>query len=191
MRGAGPARILLTGALITSLSMLVGCEDGGGTPSAPEPEVQEGGAAGGQLESSMSGWLSRTYRCEQQECIDATKVALANLQLIVHEESGAIFRRVFETTSEEDGTNAIIEVSDLTKETSRIGIKVGYLLGNEDASRRIHSEILSVLESETAVRQEKKKKWTGLSGLVVLPAPSPTEAEPPEATAEADGEEDG
>lgn len=160
--------------LVVVLAVLVaghGC--GGPSPQAPSelPGEAKPGAADG-FETSLLGYMSRTYQGDQEQSLSSTRAALAKLGLTVVEESGGIFRRSFEVESE-DGTGVSLEVAELTKDSTRITIKVGFLLGNADAARRIHSEIEAELAQRRGEAADKRKRWKGVSELVVRPEPSP------------------
>lgn len=134
-----------------------------GKDASPEP--------GHQLETSILGFVSKAYVGTQDQCLSSTRAALTNLHLKINRESGAIFKREFEVEAE-DGTTAVIDVSELTKASSRVTIKVGYLLGDEDAARRIHSEIEAEIASRRHEASEQSRKWKGVRDLEVQPTPS-------------------
>jgi hypothetical protein len=45
-----------------------------------------------------------------------------------------------------------------------VSVKVGYLLGDRDAERRVHSEIEGELAAKRKETEERKRRWQGLSG---------------------------
>jgi len=127
------------------------------------------------VEASFTGSVSKVYSGDLGRCVAAAKAALQKLAIKVTEESGAIFKKTLDGEGP-DGTVVSVKVTEVGKTTTRITVKVGRLFGDEDAGRRIHSEI----ESELAGRGPGKS-WTGFSSfgdmLRATPAPAP-EASP-------------
>jgi hypothetical protein len=128
-------------AVVAALALLVACSGGGGAGGEAEkhPEPQKP-AAGGEFELSWFGLLSKTYDGGLASCADATKQALRRLDIGITEEKGGIFQTTFEAESK-DGTSLVVILKELGKTSTRIGVKVGYLLGDKDAAQRIHSEL--------------------------------------------------
>jgi hypothetical protein len=122
-------------------------------------------APGTGIETSWTGYVSKTYDGSLDFVVGATRAAVQKLGLRLIDESPGLFRMSFDVESQ-GGESAVIQISELTKTTARVSIKVGYLLGNQDAARRIHSEI----EAEWNVRH----KWIGVPGAPGVPTPPST-----------------
>ena len=152
------------------LLALAGCGKSGEPPQAAAPP---GGAPpGGKpvYQVSLTGYVSKVYACDHQLCVNASKAALQRLGLRVNEESGGLFKKHFDVEGA-DGTSAAVDVVELGKTSSRVSIKVGYLLGDRDAAERIHSEI----DGEVGARSGQSIQTTGDWGA----APTPAAAPPP------------
>src|SRR5262245_39406355 len=117
---------MLSTALVAVLIGLIGLGGCGGSsppvPNQPSGEVKPDATEG--FETSLLGYMSRTYEGDQEQSLSSARAAIAKLGLTVIEESGGIFRRTFELESE-DGTGVNVEVAELTKDSTRVTIKVG------------------------------------------------------------------
>ena len=170
-----------SGRLVFAILLVVGACGGGGN-------IGGGGAGGGQkpegdkppdakspvFETSWLGNLSKTYDGELSQCTEATRAALRNLDLEVTKDEPGMFEKTLEAESK-DGTSLVVTLKEVTKDTTRISIKVGYLLGDKDAARRIHSEIEDQVSSRRAEADERKRRWR--SGALPPPGGPPPPAQ--------------
>lgn len=137
---------------------------GGGKPSEQQPAP-----AGAEFESSLTG-LSRTYEGDHDLSVEATKAALKRLGLNVTDESGGVFKKTLDAESQ-DGTSVVVQLAGLSKGSTRISVKVGYLLGDRDAAQRIHSEVEAELEARRGAVREMQRKWGGGAGPTTTTLP--------------------
>lgn len=149
---------MIVGLLFLPL-VLAACGD-----KLPEDEPVEKAEG---IETSFTGSVYKTYDGNLQRSISAVKSAFQKLSLRMVDESGAIFKKSLEAESA-DGTNVSVSVTEVTKNSTRIGIKVGRLFGDEDAARRIHSEV----EAELASGRQPGKAWGGFSSFGRKSGPS-------------------
>ena len=154
--GLGPLGSCITLCILTLVFGGIGC---GGKPPEEEPAEKAD-----DVETSLGGSVSKTYKCDLAQCVGAATSALQTLNIRVLNESGAIFKKSLDAESQ-DGISIGVQVTEMTKETTRISIKVGRLFGDEYAARRIHNEI----ESELATHGVSKQKWQGFSGFGKIP----------------------
>lgn len=133
------------------------------------------------FEASMLGVVSRSYEGNLESTLDAVHTALRKLDVDVTEEQGGMFEKSLEAEGS-DGTALVVTVKELAKDQTRVGVKVGYLLGDEDAARRIHNEIGDELSSRRSETDARKKRWrssvTGATGATattttIAPAGAP------------------
>jgi predicted small lipoprotein YifL len=141
---------LLAAALLLGLAA---CGKGGAPEQAPEDPAA---AKQDKIETSTMGAASKVYPCTLPQAAAAARSALKALNIRVTDESGGIFKTSLDAESR-DGTSVTAEITETTKTTTRIEIKVGRLMGDVDAARRIHSEI----ESELAGTSREKPGWGG------------------------------
>lgn len=59
----------------------------------------------------------------------------------------------------QDGTSLVASVKELSKDQRRVSVKVGYLLGDGDAARRILSEVEGRLAAAKAEAEERRRRW--------------------------------
>jgi hypothetical protein len=144
----------------------------GATPPTEAPAPLEG------YDVSLTGYVSKTYDADLDAGVASVKAALATLQFHVLQESGALFEKTFEIESE-DGTSVVVKVAAVTKSTTRISVKVGYLFGNQDAARRIHSEIEAEIAGHRQESKDKARRWGRSVGADPIARPSPSPAPPP------------
>jgi hypothetical protein len=124
--------------LLTCVVTAPGC--GKGAPDKPPPDKTK------NVDASFTGTVYKVYDGNLAQCIAAVKAALQTLGLKVVDESGAIFKKSLDAESQ-DGTAVGIVLTEMTKTTTRVGIKVGRFKGDTDSARRIHSEIESELHA--------------------------------------------
>jgi hypothetical protein len=148
----------LAAALLLALAVGCGSGSGGQDKGGAPPEQKQAGGDG--FATTWLGLLSRTYDGDLALCVDTVKASLRKLDIEVSGEEGGIFERTLEAESR-DGTSLIVIVKEVTKGTTRVGIKVGYLLGDRDAARRIHSEIEAELGLRRAEDEKRRRRWAG------------------------------
>lgn len=152
-RRARPARQLLAAAVLVAAC-------GGGAPAQGDKAAPPDAAAQGDgFEVSMLGYVSRTYDGDLASAVDGTRAALRQLGLQVTDESGGIFEKTLEAESAEGSLVAVAK--EVARGRTRVAIKVGYLLGDRDAARRIHSEVETALGARAAEAEERKRRWRG------------------------------
>jgi Protein of unknown function (DUF3568) len=155
-RAAGRAVVLAAG-----LGLLVGgCGGGGGGGggSAPAQGDKAPAAKADGFQTSMFGYVAKTYDGELGQCVDAAKAALKKLGLEVTDEGGGIFEKSLDAEAR-DGTSLVVRVKELSRGTTKVSIKVGYLLGDGDAARRIHSELEGELAARRDEAAERQRRW--------------------------------
>ena len=147
LRGAGFA--LLPALVLT----VAACGWGGGASSGGEKKGDQPkpAAAPNGFETSVFGHLSKTYDAGLTPSVEVVKEALKRLAIDVVDEKAGIFGTTLEGESK-DGTSLVVVLKELSKSTTRISVKVGYLLGDKDAALRIHSEIQAGFDARKAVR---------------------------------------
>jgi len=121
-----------TGGLLglVLLMMVTSC----GKESQLPAEGEEQGETQPEFEESFLGYLSKTYEGSHDRCAAATRSALEKLELKVVNESGDMFGRTFEA---EGGDVAIVvELAPVSKTSTQVSVKVGYLFGDKTAAQR-------------------------------------------------------
>jgi hypothetical protein len=131
--------------------------------SKPEDPKQGQPPQDGGVEASWTGSVSKLYPSSLDMGVAASKTAAQKLNLRVSGENAGFMKRTLDVGSDE--MSVVIEVAEVTKESTRISVKVGWF-GDADASRRIHSEI----EAEIGNLKKQRKFPLGFSGAVA-PAP--------------------
>jgi hypothetical protein len=129
----GGRRSVVTAALALAIAVAAGA------CSQKKPDDKPADKADG-VEVSYTGYVSKTYPGDLVGCGSATKSALQKLNVSVANESGGVFKETLSGSSS-DGTSITVKIAELSKTATRISVKVGYFLGDEDAGRRILSEI--------------------------------------------------
>ena len=142
---------------------LGGC---GGSEEKAAPAEPAPGATTDGIETSWSGYLSKTYDGDLAFLVEAIRGALTGLHIDIGQESEG-FRSVSFEGESQDGTSLIVDVSEVTKDLTRVSVKVGYFLGQRDAARRVHSEI----EDEIAGFRKSGKRPTHGWGSFVTEKP--------------------
>ena len=172
-RGTGPQRVI---ALL--LFLVVGCNwmGGGGKEKSEAPAPQGAADAAAGFETGWLGHVSRTYPGGLAETTDAAKTALKRLNIDIDPDQPGMFETTLEGESR-DGTSLIVIVKEVTRDTTRVAIKVGYLLGDGDKSRRIHSEIENELKARRDEEALRRQRWG--SGRTSTTMPSAGTARPP------------
>jgi len=131
------------------------CGDRGAPPAGDKPADAKPAASPDGFETSWFGHLSKTYDTGLVASVDVAKTALRRLGIEVVEEEGGLFETTLEAEGR-DGTSLVVILKEFTRGSTRIAVKVGYLLGDRDAAQRIHSEIQSEFDARKA-----KTPWTG------------------------------
>ncbi len=138
----------------------------------PEQPATTPGEQSAPFETSLTGYLSKNYDGDSGLCAEAARTALQRLGLKVASESGGIFKKSFAVEGD-DGTSAQIDIASLTKDSTRVSVKVGYLFGDRFAAQRIHSEIEAEIGARRGAAKEMQKKWGGgLGGVAAGGTPS-------------------
>jgi hypothetical protein len=151
------------------LSLLVACKGSGEGTAKPDATAPQGGAeAADGFETGWLGHMSKTYPGSLAETTEGAKAALRRLQIDVVEESPGMFETTLESESR-DGTTLLIVVKEVTRQTSRVTVKVGYLLGDRDAAHRIHSEIESELKARRDEEAVRRQRWGSGRTTTTLP----------------------
>jgi len=139
--------------------VLAACGDRGTAPPGGEkPPDAKAPAASDGFEESWFGHLSKIYEGGLPVCVDVAKTALRRLAIEVTEEKGGLFETTLEAEGR-DGTSLIVILKEFSRGSTRITVKVGYLLGDRDAAQRIHSEIQSEFDARKA-----RSPWAGGGG---------------------------
>ena len=137
--------------VLFAVLVLVACGDrGSAPPGGDKPAEQKAPVSPDGFEQSWFGHLSKVYDGPLLSCVDVAKTALRRLGIEITEEKGGLFETTFEAEGR-DGTSLIVILKELSPGTTRITVKVGYLLGDRDAAQRIHSEI----QTEFAARKAR------------------------------------
>ena len=139
-------RVLVAGTLLVSAAC-------GKTPEGKDGKAAEGDG----IEESWTGNVSKLYSSSLDMGVSAAKTAAQKLNLRVQNENAGFMKRTLDVGSDE--MSAVIEVNEVTKESTRISVKVGWF-GDADASRRIHSEV----EAEIENLKRQRKFPLGFSG---------------------------
>src|SRR2546421_12127048 len=117
----GRRALLVVGRLALVLAVVAGA------CGQKKPEDRPTDKAEG-IETSYTGYVSKTYPGDLAACVNATKTALQKLNISVGGESGAIFKQTLSGQSS-DGTSVTVKVAELSKTATRIRVKVGYFFG--------------------------------------------------------------
>lgn len=147
-----------------------GCGDRGGAPPGGDKpaEPKAPAAAADGFEISWFGHLSKTYDGGLTTTVDLVKAALRRVGIEVQEEKPGTFGMTLEAESR-DGTSLVVILKEFERGKTRVTVKVGYLLGDQDAARRIHSEI----QSELDLRKTRPGWPSGAAPRVPDPSPRP------------------
>ena len=131
----------------------------GAAPPAEKPAESKDKAAPDGFETSWFGYLSKTYESGLAASVDVTKVALKRLATEIVEEDSGFLKTTLDGEAR-DGTSLVVVLQELAPTSTRVSVKVGYLLGDRDAAQRIHSEIQGELDA-----RRSKSPWTGGAGV--------------------------
>jgi hypothetical protein len=142
------------GVLLVAIA--VACGDKGASKgddqAAPAP------APTGGFETSWSGYVSKTYPGTLSDNAEAVKSALRALDLEITRDRGGIFEQSLDAKAR-DGTSLVVSVKEVGKDKTRVSVKVGYLLGDGDAARRILSEVEEKITAGRADAEQRRRRW--------------------------------
>jgi len=132
----------------------------GGSKEAPKDDKAAAPPAAptAGYETSWLGYVSKTFPGPLADNVEAVKSALRALDLEVTEESGGLFEKSLEAEGR-DGTSLIVRVKEISKDQTRVSVKVGYFLGDGDAARRILSEVDGRVAAGKAEAEERRRRW--------------------------------
>lgn len=164
-----------TGLLL--VAALAAC--GGGKKEEPKEGEKPAAAAkpADGYQTSWSGYVSRTFPGVLGENVEAVKSALRALDLEITGESGGVFEKSLEAEAG-DGTSLVASVKEVSKDQTRVSVKVGYLLGDKDAARRILSEVEERVAAAKADAEERRRRWkpsgsgAGMTGTTTTTLPA-------------------
>lgn len=139
------------------VAVLAACGGGKEAPKEGEKPAADAKAADG-YETSWTGYVSRTFPGGLADTVEAVKSALRGLDLEITGESGGVFEKSVDAEAQ-DGTSLVASVKEVSKDQTRVSVKVGYLLGDGDAARRILSEIEARVASGKAEAEERRRRW--------------------------------
>ena len=153
------------------VAVLAACGGGKEAPKEGEKAAADAKAADG-YETSWTGYVSRTFPGGLGDTVEAVKSALRGLDLEITGESGGVFEKSVDAEAQ-DGTSLVASVKEVSKDQTRVSVKVGYLLGDGDAARRILSEIEARVASGKAEAEERRRRWrpsgTGVATTTTQP----------------------
>jgi Protein of unknown function (DUF3568) len=132
----------------------------GGDKEKPKEGEQPAAAAKpvDGYQTSWTGYVSKTFPGALADNAEAVKSALRSLDLEITGESGGVFEKSLEAEAQ-DGTSLVASVKEVSKDQTRVSVKVGYLLGDKDAARRILSEVEGRIAAGKAEAEERKRRW--------------------------------
>lgn len=158
------------------VAVLAACGGGKEAPKGEKPAA-DAKAAGG-YETSWTGYVSRTFPGGLADNVEAVKSALRGLDLEITGESGGVFEKSVDAEAQ-DGTSLVASVKEVSKDQTRVSVKVGYLLGDGDAARRILSEIEARVASGKTEAEDRRRRWRP-SGAGVGMTATTTTTQPPQ-----------
>jgi hypothetical protein len=158
------------------LAVLTACGGGKEAPkeadkTPPDAKPPEG------YQTSWSGYVSKTFPGALDDNVEAVKSALRALNLEITGESGGVFEKSLDAEAQ-DGTSLVASVKEVSKDQTRVSVKVGYLLGDGDAARRILSEVEGRVAAAKADAEERRRRWRP-SGSGLGMTSSTTTTQPP------------
>ncbi len=135
-------------------------------------------------QTSWTGYVSKTFPGGLTDTVEAVKSALRGLDLEITGESGGVFEKSLDAEAQ-DGTSLVASVKEVSKEQSRVAVKVGYLLGDGDAARRILSEVDARIVAAKADAEERRRRWRpsgsglGMTATTTTTVGAATTTQPP------------
>jgi hypothetical protein len=107
---------------------------------------------------SWAGYVSKTFPAGLAENVEAVKSAMRSLDLEITGESGGVFEKSLDAEAQ-DGTSLVASVKEVSRDRTRVSVKVGYFLGDRDAARRILSEVENQVATAKAEAEERRRRW--------------------------------
>jgi Protein of unknown function (DUF3568) len=159
------------------VAVLVACGGGKEAPKEGEKPAADAKPAGDGYQTSYTGYVSKSFPGGLSDTVEAVKSALRGLDLEITGESGGVFEKSVDAEAQ-DGTSLVATVKEISKDQARVSVKVGYLLGDRDAARRILSEVGGRVAAAKAEAEERRRRWRP-SGSGVGMTPTTTTTPPP------------
>jgi hypothetical protein len=157
------------------VAVLAAC--GGGKEAPKDAEKPADAKPADGYRTSWTGYVSKTFPGGLADNIEAVKSAMRALDLEITGESGGVFEKSLAAEAQ-DGTSLVASVKEVSKDQTRVSVKVGYLLGDGDAARRILSEVEGRVAAAKAEAEERRRRWRP-SGSGVGMTPTTTTTPPP------------
>ena len=142
--------------MLPPLAVLTRAAAGGG-PQRGEKAPPDAKPPDG-YQTSWSGYVSKTFPGALDDNVEAVKSALRALNLEITGESGGVFEKSLDAEAQ-DGTSLVASIKEVSKDQTRVSVKVGYLLGDSDAARRILSEVEGRVAAAKADAEERRRRW--------------------------------
>ncbi len=161
-------------AALLLVAALLAC--GGKKEEPKEAEKPAAATPADGYQTSWSGYVSRTFPGALGDNVEAVRSALRALDLEITGESGGVFEKSLEAEAG-DGTSLVASVKEVSKDQTRVSVKVGYLLGDKDAARRILSEVEGRVAAAKADAEERRRRWrpsgsgVGMTGTTTTTLP--------------------
>ncbi len=162
--------------VVALLVALAGCGGGREAKKEEAPAAAPTGPAAG-VQTSWFGYVSKTYPGALDVNVEAVKSALRHLDLEITGESGGIFEKTLDAEAK-DGTSLVASVKEVGKNETRVAVKVGYLLGDADAARRILSEVEEQVAVAKTEAEERRRRWRPSGGAVGMTGTTTTTSVP-------------
>ena len=143
-----------------------------GDKGAAPPAAPTGG-----YETSWLGYVSKPFPGTLDDDAEAVRSALRALGLEITEESGGLFEKNLSAVGG-DGTSLVVSVKEISKDQTRVSVKVGYLLGDGDAARRILSEVEGRISAVKAEAEERRRRWRSSGSGTGMASPTTTTTAP-------------
>ena len=163
-------RVLLLLAVLTACGGKEAPKDADKAP--PDAKPPDG------YQTSWSGYVSKTFPGALDDNVEAVKSALRALNLEITGESGGVFEKSLDAEAQ-DGTSLVVSVKEVSKDQTRVSVKVGYLLGDGDAARRILSEVEGRVAAAKADAEERRRRWHPSGSGIGMTSPTTTTQPPP------------
>jgi hypothetical protein len=172
---AASKRARWIGAILVAAAMACGGS------KEPSKESDKGGAPppapSGGYETSWTGYVSKTFPGTLDDDVEGVKSALRALGLEITGESGGLFEKNLSAVGG-DGTSLVVTVKEISKDQTRVSVKVGYMLGDGDAARRILSEVEGRIGAAKAEAEERRRRWRSSGSGTGMAAPTTTTTAP-------------
>jgi hypothetical protein len=139
------------------MAALAACGGGKEKPKEGEQPAAAAKPADGYT-TSWTGYVSRTFPGGLADNVEAVKSAMRALDLDITGEGGGVFEKSLDAEAH-DGTSLVASVKEVSRDQTRVSVKVGYFLGDRDAARRILSEVESRLAAAKQEAEERRRRW--------------------------------